>query len=153
MITYEIPRACYRCLCRACGEVGCPHRDYRYKRCYLCWRDHNYRPILDCENFYFKKISHRYKIRRIASNPKIRYIDKTNSDDIRIMLTEILMLLHNGNNPITDVNCIKNDCLCLHCDYFARCKISCDLCKSYKGEHPIKMCALKALRDKGFYRY
>ncbi len=150
MITYEIPRPCYRCLCRACGQVGCPHRNYRYKRCYLCTIKHDFRPILDCENFYFEKTSHRYKIRRVAIKPKIRYVDKTNADDIRIMLTEILKLLHSPNSPTTDVNCVKHGCLCLHCDYFPNCKIKCDLCKHYKGENPIKMCGVKSLRDMGY---
>ena len=151
MITYEIPRPCYRCLCRVCGQAGCPHWNYRYKkRCNDCWYNHDYRPILDCENFYFKFFK-RYRIRRAYSRPKIRYVDKTNSDDIRVMLTEILELLRSGSpsSPITDVNCIRNKCLCLSCPYYSRCKVRCTQCREYKGEHPVRMCGLKLQRDRG----
>lgn len=145
MITYEIPRPCYRCLCRVCGQAGCPHWNYRYKkRCNDCWYNHKFRPILDCENFYFKMFK-RYRIRRVYSRPKVRYVDKTNSDDLRVILTEILELLQSGSpsSPVTDVNCIRQNCLCLNCDYFSRCKIRCDLCRKYKGENPVIMCGLK----------
>ena len=149
MITYEIPRQCYRCLCRACGQIGCPHRDYKYKRCQVCWSDHSFRPILDCENFYFK-FFHKYRIRRIYKIPKVRYVDKTNSDDIRVMLTEILSLLQNGSktSPTTDVNCIRQECLCLSCEYFASCKDRCDMCKNYKGQYPVRLCAKKLDLDR-----
>ncbi|GEM_PF-6221251 len=150
MITYEIPRPCYRCLCRVCGQAGCPHWNNLYrKRCNDCWYNHKYRPILDCENFYFKFFK-RYRIRRICSRPKVRYVDKTNADDIRVMLKEILELLHSGSpsSPTTDVNCIKNNCLCLKCDYFARCDIRCKLCTEYKGESPVRMCGVKYMRDR-----
>lgn len=148
MITYEIPRPCYRCLCRVCGQVGCPHRDYKYKRCQVCWSMHDFRPILDCQNFYFK-FFHKYRIRRIYKVPKVRYVDKTNADDIRVMLTEILSLLQSGSktSPTTDVNCIRNECLCLSCSYFASCKERCDLCGDYKGQFPVSMCGKKTQRD------
>lgn len=92
----------------------------------------------------------RYRIRRVLARPKVRYVDRTNADDIRVMLTEILELLKSGSpsSPVTDVNCIKNDCLCLKCDYFSRCKVRCDLCRKYKGENPVKMCGLKLQRDR-----
>ena len=149
MISHEIPRECYRCLCRACGHAGCPHRDYIYKRCENCWYSHKFRPILDCENFYFKMFK-RYKVRRVRSKPIIRYVDKTNADDIRVMLTEILTLLRSGSesSPVTDVNCVKHNCLCLSCNYFPNCKERCKICRSYRGQHPVKMCALKLQRDK-----
>ena len=148
MITYEIPRQCYRCLCRVCGQIGCPHRDYKYKRCQICWYTHEFRPILDCMNFYFK-FFHKYRIRRIYKIPKVRYVDKTNSDDIRVMLTEILSLLHSESesSPTTDVNCIRHQCLCLSCSYFSSCADRCVMCKDYKGQFPVRMCGLKTRRD------
>lgn len=151
MITREIPRPCYRCLCRACGQVGCPHRNYKYKRCRVCWSMHIFRPILDCENFYFK-FFHKYKIVRIRKLPKVRYVDKTNSDDIRVMLTEILSLLQFGSksSPLTDVNCIRQECLCLSCNYFSSCKDRCDIC-SFKGQFPVSFCGSKLQRDRRGY--
>lgn len=149
MITYEIPRPCYRCLCRVCGQAGCPHWNYRYKkRCTDCWYSHDFRPILDCENFYFKMFK-RYRIRRVYSRPKVRYVDRTNSDDIRVMLTEILDLLKSGSpsSPVTDINCIRNKCLCLNCAYYSRCDIRCKQCSKYKGEYPVRMCGVKLQRD------
>ena len=150
MITYYIPRPCYRCLCRVSGQAGCPHWNYRYKkRCNDCFYNHEYRPILDCENFYFKMFK-RYRIRRKLARPAIRYVDKTNADDIRVMLTEILELLQSGSpgSPITDVNCIRNNCLCLKCAYYPRCDDRCKLCKKYKGEHPVSMCGRKLQLDR-----
>ena len=150
MITYEIPRPCYRCLCRVCGQAGCPHWNNIYrKRCQDCWFSHNFRPILDCENFYFK-FFHKYKIKRVFSRPKVRYVDKTNADDLRVMLTEILGLLRSGapTSPTTDVNCVRQNCLCLKCSYFERCDIRCELCRDYRGQNPISMCGLKLQRDK-----
>ena len=149
MITFEIPRHCYRCLCRVCGQAGCPHWNGRYKkRCNDCWLSHSFKPILDCENFYFKFFK-KYHIRRIFSKPKIRYVDKTNADDIRVMLSEIISLLKSGSSrsPLTDVNCIRHDCLCLRCSYFENCDIKCEYC-SYFGENPLRMCAIKVIRDK-----
>ena len=149
MITYEIPRPCYRCLCRVCGQAGCPHWNYRYKkRCNDCWYSHKFRPILDCENFYFKMFK-RYRIRRVLARPAVRYIDRTNSDDIRVMLTEILELLKSGSesSPLTDVNCIRNNCLCLKCAYYSRCELRCKLCKNFKGEFPVRTCGVKLQRD------
>ncbi|MCM1165877.1 MAG: hypothetical protein NC299_09740 [Lachnospiraceae bacterium] len=149
MITYEIPRPCYRCLCRVCGQAGCPHWNGRYrKRCNDCWYSHDFRPILDCENFYFKFFK-RYRIRRVYRRPKVRYVDKTNADDIRVMLTEILELLRSGSSssPMNDPNCIRHDCLCLRCAYFSMCKERCAFCTEYKGQHPVKMCGLKLQRD------
>ena len=149
MITHEIPRPCYRCLCRACGQSGCPHRNYKYKRCQVCWAMHCFRPILDCENFYFK-FFHRYKIVRIRKIPKVRYVDKTNSDDIRVMLTEILSLLQSGStaSPLTDVNCIRQECLCLSCSYFPGCNDRCDICGDYKGQYLVFFCGSKLQRDR-----
>lgn len=149
MITYEIPQKCYRCLCRVCGQSGCPHRSNKYKRCAVCWFSHDFRPILDCENFYFKMFK-RYKIRRIYSRPKVRYVDKTNADDIRVMLTEILSLLRSGseNLPTTDINCIRQNCLCLSCLYFSKCTECCQLCTKYRGQHPVRLCGLKLQLDK-----
>lgn len=148
MITHEIPSICYHCLCRVCGQAGCPHRGYRRKRCNECWFSHDFKPILDCDNFYFKFFK-RYKIRRIYSRPAVIYVDKTNSDDIRVMLTEILELLRSGSpsSPLTDINCIRQKCLCLKCGYYSTCKIRCELCVKYKGEHPVKLCGVKLQRD------
>ena len=150
MITYEIPRLCYRCLCRVCGQAGCPHWNYRYKkRCNDCRYSHKFKPILDCENFYFKMFK-RYRIRRVLARPSVRYVDRTNADDIRVMLTEILELLKSGSpsSPATDINCIRNNCLCLSCAYYSRCDIRCKLCKKFKGEHPVRMCGVKLQRDR-----
>lgn len=149
MITHEIPRECYRCLCRACGQIGCPHRDYKYKRCLVCWSTHKLRPILDCENFYFK-FFHKYKIRRICKIPVVRYVDKTNADDIRVMLTEILELLRSGSSgsPMTDVNCIRHNCLCLNCAYYSSCDMRCSFCRNFKGENPVKLCGRKLQLDR-----
>lgn len=82
----------------------------------------------------------------------MRYVDKTNVDDIRVMLTEILSLLESGSrtSPVTDVNCIRQDCLCLRCSYFSTCNFRCDLCRDYRGQNPVKLCGLKLQRDKGF---
>lgn len=150
MITYEIPRPCYRCLCRVCGQAGCPHWNNVYrKRCQDCWFSHNFRPILDCENFYFK-FFHKYKIKRVFSRPKVRYVDKTNADDLRVMLTEILGLLRSGapTSPTTDVNCVRQNCLCLKCSHFERCDVRCNLCLDYRGQNPVIMCGLKLQRDR-----
>ena len=150
MITYEIPRPCYRCLCRVCGQVGCPHWSYIFrKRCNDCWFHHDFRPILDCENFYFK-FFHKYKIRRVFTRPEVIYVDKTNADDLRVMLTEILTILRSGSltSPVSDVNCIRHKCLCLSCNYHEHCSDRCDNCRDYRGQHPVKMCGLKMQRDK-----
>lgn len=150
MITYEIPRPCYRCLCRVCGQAGCPHWSNLYrKRCQDCWYTHNFSPILDCENFYFKFFP-KYKIRRVFSRPKVRYVDKTNADDLRVMLTEILELLRSGSeaSPVTDVNCVRQNCLCLSCDYYSRCDFRCDLCRDFRGQNPVRICGVKLQRDR-----
>lgn len=147
MITSYIPPECYKCICRVCGQLGCPHRFGTVKRCVRCWEAAHYSPILDCKNFYRKEYP-RFRILRRYRSPLIRYVDKTNADDIRVMLTEILHLLRSGSPQMTDVNCIKYDCLCLKCHYFADCQDKCKLCIKYKGQHPVKMCAVKVLRDK-----
>lgn len=149
MITCYINPECRYCICRLCGQASCPHRTRNIKRCNLCWRNHDYRPILDCKNFYFKGYP-KYKIVRVLKSPQVRYVDKTNADDIRVMLTEILELLRSGssNSPITDVNCVRHNCLCLNCRYFSDCDKRCNLCTNYRGEHPVKLCAHKLLRDK-----
>lgn len=149
MITGYIPRDCQYCICRICGQSACPHRSRPIKRCNLCWRDHVFRPIHDCRNFYFKWY-HRYRVVRRYRSPEVRYVDKTNADDIRVMLTEILELLRSGSvdSPVTDVNCVRYNCLCLSCRYFSDCDKRCNLCINYRGEHPIFMCATKLLRDR-----
>lgn len=149
MITKEIPRSCYRCLCRVCGQAGCPHWNYRYrKRCQDCWFSHKFKPILDCENFYFK-FFHKYKIKRVFSRPKIRYVDKTNADDLRVMLTEIRELLLSGypKAPLSDVNCVRHNCLCLTCSYNTDCDIRCDRCSDFRGQNPVRLCGVKLQRD------
>lgn len=140
MITYSIEPICYKCICRVCGQLGCPHRRGEYKRCFLCMIRHDYSPILDCKNFYRREYP-KFRVYRVYRSPKIRYVDKTNSDDIRIMLTEILSLLKDGRSPSTDINCIRQRCLCLECPLFSSCSERCKLCEDFKGHHPVKMCA------------
>lgn len=93
----------------------------------------------------------RYRIRRKLARPAVRYVDRTNADDIRLMLTEVLALLKSGSpdSPTTDINCIRNNCLCLNCAYYSRCDIRCKLCNKYKGEYPVRMCGVKLQRDMG----
>lgn len=143
MIDYEIKHICYKCICRVCGQAACPHRNDRYKRCFHCWSTLNYAPILDCKNFYFRFFP-RYRIKRVYSTPKIRYVDKTNADDIRVMLTEILTLLKSPQVQ-ADINCIRNKCLCLDCPGWDRCDDKCNMCRNYKGEHPVKLCARRLM--------
>lgn len=148
MITGYIPRECQYCICRLCGQAACPHRPRPIKRCNLCWSAHELRPIHDCRNFYFKWY-HRYTVVRRYKSPRIRYVDKTNADDLRVMLTEILQLLRTGDQIVrSDVNCVRHNCLCIRCDYFSSCSDRCKLCINFRGEHPISMCAVKVLRDK-----
>lgn len=147
MITTYIPPECYRCICRVCGQLGCPHRTRNVKRCAICWERHKLSPILDCKNFYRREFP-RFRIVRKYKIPEIRYVDKTNADDIRVMLAEILRLLKSADSPVTDVNCLRHDCLCLKCSWFISCQDRCKLCTKYRGEHPVKLCAIKLLRDK-----
>lgn len=140
MLTHEINPICYRCICRVCGQTGCPHRTNQYKRCMSCWENARYRPILDCQNFYLKCFP-KYRVKRVLTRPKIRYVDKTNEDDIRVMLTEILRILRpESASAAADVNCVRNNCICLSCPLADRCKDRCDLCKDYKGQIPVRMC-------------
>lgn len=140
MLTHGVNRECYRCICRVCGQAGCPHRGYQYRRCYgVCVLGGKFRPILDCANFYLRQFP-KYRIKRVYKSPQIRYVDKTNADDIRVMLTEILQALK-PNGITTDVNCVRHDCLCLKCPLAAtKCDVHCKLCQDYKGQHPVKMC-------------
>ncbi len=141
MIGHGVNKYCYRCLCRVCGGVGCPHKAIGYAnrciaRCFA--KGFNPRPILDCDFFYFC-CAHKYRIKRVYKSPQIRYVDKTNADDIRVMLTEILQVLK-PNGIAADVNCVRGDCLCLKCPMIDKCDKRCKLCKDYKGQHPVKMC-------------
>ena len=147
MITYSIEPICYKCICRVCGQLGCPHRRGEYKRCFLCMIRHDYSPILDCKNFYRREYP-RFRVRRIYKKPSVRYVDKTNADDIRVMLTEILSLLGSGSAPEADVNCIRHSCLCLSCPLSSKCSERCKLCNEYKGQHPVKLCAQLVLYNK-----
>lgn len=142
MLSHGINKECYKCLCRVCGQAACPHRGYRYKRCFgVCVYYKEFRPILDCDNFYLYHFP-KYRIKRVFKSPKIRYIDKTNADDIRVMLSEILSLLKpKSAAAIADVNCLRNECICLTCPLSHTCKERCDICIKYKGQHPVKLCA------------
>jgi len=145
MITGKINPVCYKCICRACGQATCPHRDYKYKRCFgVCMRKKEYRPILDCKNFYLKCFP-KYKIRRVYKRPQLRYVDKTNADDIRVMLSEILRLLRPESAAANaDINCIKHECICVKCPLSDKCMERCGLCKDYKGQNPVRLCARRA---------
>lgn len=147
MITHFIPHICYKCLCRVCGQRGCPHRSRQEKRCWSCWRSHEYAPILDCNNFYFKQL-HKYKVRRVHKAPKIRYIEKFSDGDIAQLLGEILRLLNSPMVPADDVNCIKSDCLCLSCPASQICKDRCTRCVNWRGESPVKLCAIRIQFEK-----
>lgn len=143
MISHGINNNCYRCLCRVCGAAECPHKLIGYpNRCSArCWfRKSGFdpHPILDCDFFYFK-VFHKYRIRRIYKIPEVRYVDKTNADDIRVMLTDILNLLKSSAAP-ADVNCVRHQCICLNCPVSDYCDDRCNFCKSYKGEYPVKLC-------------
>ena len=149
MVTHKINPVCYRCICRVCGQRGCPHRPNNYKRCFgVCIANCEFRPIIDCKNFYLKQFP-KYRIRRVYSRPKVRYIDKTNADDTRVMLTEILRILRAGTSPVmADVNCVRNRCICLTCPLADRCEDKCKQCKEYKGQNPVKLCAQLAMINK-----
>ena len=146
MIGHSINHDCYKCLCRVCGAVGCPHKAHGYPsrcaaRCWTCFGDNKPHPILDCDFFYFKQL-HKFRIRRIYRIPEIRYVDKTNADDIRVMLTEILRILNaDGADAAPDVNCVRNNCICLSCPVKDRCSDRCSRCRDYKGQYPVKLCA------------
>lgn len=140
MIAHGINKVCYRCICRVCGQAGCPHRYYRYKRCFKCFQYQDYKPIIDCDNFYLKCFP-KYRIKRIYSKPEVRYVDRTNADDIRVMLSEILGLLKSGgNSSVNDVNCVRNHCICITCPIHTKCQDRCKLCCDYKGQRPVRMC-------------
>ncbi len=147
MITHFIPHICYKCLCRVCGQRGCPHRARQEKRCWSCWRSHEYAPILDCNNFYFKQF-HKYKVRRVHKAPKVRYIEKFSDGDIAQLLGEILRLLNSPMVLTDDVNCIKSDCLCLSCPASQICKDRCTRCVNWRGESPVKLCAIRIQFEK-----
>lgn len=149
MLTHEINHACYKCICRVCGQAGCPHRNGKYKRCVGCWQAHKFRPILDCANFYMA-LRPKYTIRRVHSKPKVRYVDKTNADDVRVMLTEILRILRPDSATATaDINCTRNKCICLTCPIGDRCKDRCCFCTKYKGQHPVRLCGRRRLIERG----
>ena len=140
MLVHEINHECYKCICRVCGQAGCPHRTGWYKRCVRCWENHKCSPILDCKNFYLKYFP-KYRIKRIYKRPKIRYVDKTNADDVRIMLTEILRILRPESAVShSDINCVKNECICLSCPLSHACADRCGNCREYKGQYPVRMC-------------
>lgn len=144
MISYGVNPACYKCLCRVCGAAACPHKLYGYPsrcdaRCWNCFGGYRAHPILDCDFFYFKMFP-KYRIKRIYRKPKIRYVDKTNADDIRIMLTEILRLISADERARSDINCVRNKCLCLSCPIFSSCSDRCSLCHDYPGQRPVKLC-------------
>ena len=152
MIGHGITRECYKCLCRVCGAAECPHKLIGYpNRCSArCWFQRNGfepHPILDCDFFYFK-ICHKFRIRRIYKIPEVRYVDQTNADDIRVMLAEVLQLLKSGSAP-ADVNCVRNNCLCLQCPVSDQCQDRCKYCRSYRGERPVKLCGrrLQVLKE------
>ncbi len=148
MITHYIPHICYKCLCRVCGQLGCPHRPRHDKRCWACWRSHDFKPILDCNNFYFRQIK-RFRYTRTHKKPEIRYIEKFSDGDIAQLLGEILRLLNSPIAPADDINCIKSNCLCLDCPAVSICKDRCNLCREWKGESPVKLCALRVKFMKG----
>lgn len=149
MLTAEITHACYKCICRVCGQAGCPHRTNRYKRCVRCWEQHKCSPILDCKNFYLKYYP-KYRIKRVYSKPKVRYVDKVNADDVRVMLAEILRILRPESATATaDVNCIRHNCICLTCPIADRCNERCLLCKDYKGQRPVWLCGRRVQVERG----
>lgn len=143
MITHYIPHICYKCLCRVCGQLGCPHRPRQEKRCWSCWRSHDFKPILDCSNFYFRQVKKfRYK-RIVHKKAQVRYIEKFSDGDIAQLLCEILRLLHSPVVPSEDINCIKSGCLCLDCPASSICKHRCELCRNWKGENPVRLCGVR----------
>lgn len=159
MYTFNYPRECLTCLCHVCGQAGCPHWNGSYKkRCNDCFFSHTYKPITICNNFYFKFYP-KYRIKRVYRSPVVRYVDKTNADDVRIMLTEILKILRSSKKHEQpgadersnfDVNCLKYRCLCLSCRLYPdTCNEHCKLCRDYPGQHPIKLCGKKMLFEKG----
>lgn len=149
MLISEVNHVCYKCICRVCGQAGCPHRSGRYKRCVSCWQSQKFRPILDCANFYLA-LRPKFMIRRVYIKPKIRYIDKTNADDVRVMLSEILRILKPESASATaDVNCIRNKCICITCPISDRCNDRCLLCKQYKGQYPVRLCGRRRLIERG----
>lgn len=147
MIGHGVNPECYRCLCRVCGAAACPHKLYGYNnrcaaRCWIRFGGFKAHPILDCDFFYFK-FCHKYRIRRVYKQPEIRYVDKTNADDIRVMLTEILGLLRAEERY--DINCVRHECLCLSCPIRDRCSDRCLMCVDYKGQHPVKLCGKRKM--------
>lgn len=143
MLTHEINRECYKCLCRVCGQLGCPHRPRSERRCLSCWRCHVFSPILDCSNFYFRQVKKFRYLGIVHKKPKIQYIDRFSDGDIARLLTEILRLLHSPVVPTDDLNCVKSRCLCFDCPLGSSCKHRCSCCKSWKGESPVKLCAVR----------
>ena len=150
MMTSKMNPVCYRCICRVCGQAACPHRGYKYKRCWgVCVANKEYRPILDCKNFYLQCFP-KYRIKRVYKRPRVRYVDKTNADDVRIMLTKILNILEpEGAAANADINCIKHECICVNCPLSDRCMERCDLCKDYKGQNPVRLCARRIQHLRG----
>lgn len=140
MMTQRINPVCYRCICRVCGQVGCPHRSDRRHRCQICMENNRLRPIIDCENFYFHFFK-KYKVRRVFRKPSIKYVDRFNNNEVCIMLAEILRILKSDLVPGEDVNCVKYKCLCLRCAKAGICSIKCKNCKDYKGSAPVIRCA------------
>lgn len=149
MIAHGVNKICYRCICRVCGQAGCPHRKNRYKRCYICVTSQQFKPILDCDNFYLKYFP-KYRIKRIYCKPAVRYVDKINADDIRVMLSEILGLLKSGGSTsVNDVNCVRNHCICITCPVYATCKERCKICRDFRGQFPVRMCGKRLQIERG----
>lgn len=146
MISHEINHSCYKCLCRVCGRAGCPHRPRSERRCQSCWRSHTFKPILDCDNFYFKHF-HKYRIKRVHKAPEVRYIEKFSDGEIAQLLGEILRLLNSPLVPSEDINCIKSSCLCLNCPV-SFCNVRCNSCIKWRGESPVKLCAVRRIFEK-----
>ena len=148
MLTHEIYSECYKCLCRICGQAGCPHRPRSERRCLSCWRSHDFSPILDCDNFYFKQL-HKYKIKRVHKVPEVRYVEKFSDGEIAQLLGEILRLLKSPLVPSDDINCIKSGCLCLNCPASQLCNHRCVMCGDWRGHYPVKLCAVRLKHEKG----
>lgn len=51
-------------------------------------------------------------------------------------------------SPLTDINCVRQNCLCLSCDYFSSCKEHCKLCTAYRGQYPVRLCGKKLQLDR-----
>jgi len=72
-----------------------------------------------------------------------RYIEKFSDGDIAQLLGEILRLLNSPIAPTEDINCIKSECLCLDCPAASICESRCKRCVDWRGQYPVKMCAVR----------